>query len=285
MERLWHGIKSFTKGIRNIPFRYFPKGVNMMNDNTHAALHPCVAHRGFSGMAPENTMAAFRLAMNQPYVQWIELDVHLSRDDVPVVIHDSILKRTTNGQGRVRDYTAAELGRLNAGSWFHSSFSSEGVPTLAEVLALTAGKCRLNVELKGEDANPDRLARQAVEAIRAHGLEKESVVTSFRTEILQAVRKYSPDLKTGLIIDDCPSNLIETITAIDASYLSIGFRHIDARLMERTAEASIGVMAWTVNSVRDLRRLARRPEPFQLCTNYPDRWLAATRGGRTPDER
>ncbi|TFE31863.1 glycerophosphodiester phosphodiesterase [Cohnella luojiensis] len=245
-----------------------------MDISRRAALHPCVAHRGFSGMAPENTLAAFRLAMSQPYVQWIELDVHLSRDDVPVVIHDSTLKRTTNAQGLVKDYTAEELGRLDAGGWFHPSFSSEGIPTLDEVLALTSGTCRLNVELKGEYADRELLARQTVEVIRSRHLEQDTVITSFEPDILQAVRRYSPTLKTGLIIDDRPSDLVEKIKFIGASYLSIGFQHLNERLLERTAISAIDVMAWTVNSVSDLRRLSRRPEPFQLCTNYPDRWLA-----------
>jgi glycerophosphoryl diester phosphodiesterase len=217
------------------------------------------------------------MALSQPQVSWIELDVHLSRDDVPVVIHDGTLKRTTNGAGRVIDYTAEELGRLDAGSWFHPSFSAEGVPTLAEVLALTAGKCRLNVELKGDDADHDLLARRAVEVIRAQGREGEIIVTSFNADIVRAVRRHSSRLRTGFIIDARPADLVETLIAMDASYLSIGFRHIDLRLLKQAAAASIDVMAWTVNSVSDLRRLADRPEPFQLCTNYPDRWLTAVK--------
>ncbi|WP_239617548.1 glycerophosphodiester phosphodiesterase [Cohnella mopanensis] len=245
-----------------------------MNGKSLANLHPCVAHRGFSGKAPENTMAAFHLAISQAHVGWIELDVHLSRDEVPVVIHDSTLKRTTNSEGRVIDHTAEELGKLDAGSWFHSSFSSEGVPTLDEVLNATTGKCLLNVELKGDDSDHDLLAKRAVEVIRSHRLEDKIIVTSFRTDILRAVRRYSPSLRLGLIIDERPEHLVQTLISLDATYLSIGFRHIDETLLEQTSEASIDVMAWTVNSIGDLRRLATRSEPFQLCTNYPDRWLS-----------
>lgn len=245
-----------------------------MDEAIRALRHPCVAHRGFSGQAPENTLAAFRLAMSQPYVQWIELDVHLSRDHIPVVIHDATLKRTTNGFGRVREKTALELGRLDAGSWFHPSFASEGVPTLAEVLALTAGRCRLNVELKGEDADREQLARATVDVIRSHQQAHETIITSFHRELLMSVRNYFPTMKTGLIIDDYPSDLVSMITSMGASNLSIGFRSLNAKLLQQTAEASIDVMAWTVNSLSDLRRLAKRPEPFQLCTNYPDRWQA-----------
>ena len=77
----------------------------------------CVAHRGFSSIAPENTMAAFNMAMERPEVQWMELDVQLSRDGVPVVIHDFTLERTTNGKGRVKDTDWSALKQLDAGSW------------------------------------------------------------------------------------------------------------------------------------------------------------------------
>ncbi|MCD9023134.1 glycerophosphodiester phosphodiesterase [Cohnella sp. NL03-T5] len=251
--------------------------MSIVNEVTRAALHPCVAHRGFSGRAPENTLAAFRMAMSQPFVQWIELDVHLSRDNVPVVIHDGTLKRTTNGQGLVREKTAAELGALDAGSWFHASFASEGVPTLEQVVALTSGRCRLNVELKGDAADRDLLARKVVDVVRSYRLEHDTVITSFHPELLSSVRNYYPAMRTGLIIDDRPFNLIPMLTVMGASVLSIGYGRLTPQLLQQSADASIDVMAWTVNSPGDLRRLAKRPEPFQLCTNYPDRWLAAVK--------
>ncbi|RED65594.1 glycerophosphoryl diester phosphodiesterase [Cohnella lupini] len=271
---MWQGIKHGAKGLVNLPFRFPTRGVRVMNLAKRAALHPCVAHRGFSGQAPENTMAAFRLALSQSYVSWMELDVHLSRDEVPVVIHDGTLKRTTNGQGRVKELTAKELGVLDAGSWFHPSFSAEGVPTLDEVIAFASGSCRLNIELKGDYVDRDLLARRAVEVIRARQIEQEVVITSFQPDILEAVRRHSQSVRTGLIIDDRPADLIKKIKAIGADYLSIGFRSLNERLLQQTAESSIDVMAWTVNSVSDLRRLSSRPEPFQICTNYPDRWYA-----------
>ncbi|XID95487.1 glycerophosphodiester phosphodiesterase [Paenibacillaceae bacterium WGS1546] len=243
------------------------------------ALHPCVAHRGCSGKAPENTMAAFRMALELPYVKWIELDVHLSRDGVPVVIHDDTVDRTTNGIGPVSRYSAEELARFDAGSWKNPVFAGEGVPTLDQVLELAAGRCRLNIELKGAASEDgDRLARRAVEALRARGMEKEHTITSFRPDILRAVRRYSAELKIGLIIDERPGDLLETLRKLDCSVLSIGFRHVDEKLLRQMSEASIEVMAWTVNSASDLRRLGNRPEPFQLCTNYPERWFEALGG-------
>jgi glycerophosphoryl diester phosphodiesterase len=246
-----------------------------LEDTMRLALHPCVAHRGWSAKAPENTLAAFRLAMSEPAIQWIELDVHLSLDEVPVVIHDPTLKRTTNAQGRVSSLTAEQLGRLDAGSWFHKSFAGEGVPTLDQVLALTAGRCRLNVEIKGEDSPPLLIARKVAEIIRARGMEHDVVMTSFRPEVLEAMREADPGIRTGLIIEDLPEGLISSIKALGGSLLSIEYRHLTRPLLLEAEKAGVTVMAWTVNDPGDLRRLAERPETILLCTNYPDRWLAA----------
>ncbi len=101
--------------------------------------HLCVAHRGFSGIAPENTLAAFKLAIDQLFVRWIELDVQLSKDGVPVVIHDFTLERTTNGTGRVKDTDWKELKRLDAGGWKSAEYQGERIPTLAQVLDLCRG--------------------------------------------------------------------------------------------------------------------------------------------------
>ena len=277
---MWRSVKYGMKQVWDRRKRWLKEGGESMGPSTdleRMALHPCVAHRGWSGRAPENTLAAFRLAMSLPEVQWIELDVHLSRDGCPVVIHDPTLKRTTGVQGRVSDYTAAQLSRLDAGSWFDPAYASEGVPTLDQVLAITAGRCQINIELKGEDAEPSALAQSVVNVVFARRMERDVVITSFRPEMLQAVRDYSPAIRTGLIIENNPPELVSTVRSLGGTLLSIGFRHLTARLLKQAEEAGIAVMAWTVNQPGDIKRLVDRPEPIMVCTNYPDRWLAAVR--------
>jgi glycerophosphoryl diester phosphodiesterase len=245
-----------------------------------AYLHPCVAHRGWSGKAPENTLAAFRLALAEPAVAWMELDVQLSRDGVPVVIHDETLQRTTNGTGRVRDWTAKELSRLDAGSWFHPDFAGETVPTLEQVLELAGGRCRLNIELKTEEAESawcERLARNVTDLLKARRLERDAVITSFDPRCLQAVRKFAPDVRTGLIAGKRKPDLVRFLCALGASFLSIAFRHLHPVLLDECARHDVDVMVWTVNRNADLVRLTAMPESFLVCTNHPDRWLAAVR--------
>ncbi|WP_051330968.1 glycerophosphodiester phosphodiesterase family protein [Aneurinibacillus terranovensis] len=95
----------------------------------------CIAHRGWSGRAPENTLAAIKKAIYHPAIDGIEIDVQMSLDGVPVVIHDYTLERTTTGTGYVGSYTLTELKKLDAGTWFSSSFAGETIPTLEEVLS------------------------------------------------------------------------------------------------------------------------------------------------------
>jgi glycerophosphoryl diester phosphodiesterase len=245
-----------------------------LSDNEKAECHPCVAHRGWSSQAPENTMAAFRMALSEPYVTWIELDVHLSKDEVPVVIHDSTLKRTTNRQGKVRDLTADQLAALDAGGWFSPKFSGEGVPSLGSVLDLVRGRCLLDVELKGEGDERGLLAKRAVEAIQARGMQREVVVTSFNPALLRQTRTFDPSIPVGLIIDENPPGLVGMLRELNATYLSIGYSHLKESLLKETAEAGIEVIVWTVNEKEALNHLISRHEPFLICTNYPDRWYA-----------
>ncbi|MDG0812022.1 glycerophosphodiester phosphodiesterase [Cohnella rhizosphaerae] len=248
-----------------------------MNVTEKAALHPCVAHRGWSGAAPENTMAAFRLALSEPAVEWIELDVHLSKDEIPVVIHDASLKRTTGVKARVRDKTAAELAALDAGGWFHRMYAGEGIPTLSQVLELTRGRCRLNIELKDGEPDRDLLARKVGELLQSQGREADSILTSFDHALLLAARRHAPRTRTGLILDKRPSNIAAVLDSLGATILSINYKYVNVALLAQTEAAGIDVMAWTVNEQRELNKLAVYSQSFQLCTNYPDRWLAAVR--------
>src|SRR5580658_7344129 len=94
---------------------------------------PVIAHRGASAQAPENTMAAFRLA-TESGAKWVEFDVHLTQDGVPVIMHDDTLDRTTDGKGKIADASWADVQKLDAGSWFDKRFKGERVPHLDEVL-------------------------------------------------------------------------------------------------------------------------------------------------------
>lgn len=149
-----------------------------------------IAHRGYSTKCPENTLVAFKAAMDVG-VQMIELDVMLSKDRKVVVIHDATLERTTNGSGSVGDYTLAELKRLDAGSWFDPLFTDERLPTLEEVLGILNGRTALNIEIKRDAYEPhnppDAIERQVVEMVRERGLLHSVLISSFEWKVLENI--------------------------------------------------------------------------------------------------
>ncbi|REK77490.1 glycerophosphodiester phosphodiesterase [Paenibacillus paeoniae] len=234
--------------------------------------NPCVAHRGWSGRAPENTMAAFRMAFEAPDVDWIELDVQLSRDAVPVVIHDYKLRRTTNGRGEVRDWTAAELASLDAGGWFSPEFKGESIPTLDDVLRESAGRVKLNIELKTDGIRYPHIAEKVLESIYEHGKMDDVVLTSFHLGTLQRLRKLSDGVRIGLILDGWRNTLLHELRELKSDFLSIGYAKLNPARMALLNEAGIQTMAWTVNDKRNMRNVAALDPDLLICTNYPDRW-------------
>jgi len=159
-----------------------------------------IAHRGYSAMAPENTLASLQAALEQPIVG-IEFDVHLSADGIPVVIHDPTVDRTTNGQGKVAEKTVAQLQALDAGSWFDSRFAKETIPTLEEVLALVSETpVQLYIELKSPQNWSSQSARKLIKQLDQW--RDRCIIASFNHQFIATVRKQFPQFRTGYGIAD-----------------------------------------------------------------------------------
>src|SRR2546425_868141 len=172
-----------------------------------------VAHRGASARAPENKLAAFREAIRLE-ADAIELDVQLSADGVPMVIHDDTVDRTTNGHGTVATIASRDLRRLDAGAWFSSRFRGERIPTLEEALECARGRCGLNIEIKEPPAagrktlrvarrpagdRPDAIARAVARAVACTGFRDLLVVSSFSGQALQYARAAMPGVRLGFL--------------------------------------------------------------------------------------
>lgn len=164
----------------------------------------CVAHRGARAYAPENTLPAFELALAQG-ADVLELDVHLSRDDEVVVIHDARVDRTTNGRGAVRDLRWADLQALDAGMWWGPAWRGTRIPALREVLERFAGRALVDIELKagvpsgpadseGDFAHAERLAARTLEVVEAAGAADRVVLSSFGAAVLRWVRVRAPSV-------------------------------------------------------------------------------------------
>lgn len=162
-----------------------------------------VAHRGASGLAPENTMAAFELAV-QGGADIIELDVRLSADGHVVVIHDDRLQRTTNGRGAVVSTALAELQTLDAGTWFDPRFANETIPTLAQVLTWARGPdppMTLMIELKGDSQTlACGLVEKSVQLIAEREMREDVMLISFYHPCLTQAKAVAPDIATGTIV-------------------------------------------------------------------------------------
>jgi glycerophosphoryl diester phosphodiesterase len=156
------------------------------------------AHRGSSVYAPENTLAAFKLAVEQR-ADGIELDVKLSADGQVVVMHDDTVDRTTNGTGRIKSLTLLDLKGLDAGSKFDPTFHAERIPTLAKVFDTVGGKVFINVELTNYSSPTDDLPDKVVSLVKNFGLEAKVLLSSFNLLALIRARYLLPMVHLGLL--------------------------------------------------------------------------------------
>ncbi|MDR4997699.1 glycerophosphodiester phosphodiesterase [Brevibacillus parabrevis] len=233
----------------------------------------CMAHRGWSGKAPENTMTAIRLALAEPAIQAMEIDVQLSSDGVPVLIHDFTLERTTNGSGLVKDHTLEELRQLDAGKWLDEKFAGEKIPTLEEALIAVKGRCRLNIELKATSDMYPGIAEKVLALLEQYGMKQEVCLTSFDHELIRHVRTLDQQIETGLIIYGRPVLMLEQLEEAGASILSMGYPFLNKELAVAAIEKGFKVIAWTLDEPAHIREVMSWHPDVQICTNHPDRML------------
>lgn len=211
-----------------------------------------VAHRGASAEAPENTMAAFERALASTPA--IELDVHLTKDGVPVVLHDADLARTTNGRGRVGDRTAAEVTRLRAGAG-RPGFEEERVPTLADVFARFGKRALFDVELKSLDGPYPALPKEVGRLVVEHGLQRRVMVTSFDPDAVQECKVRHPEIRGG-VLSAVPLDRGEVdVFAAYADALALRHDAVTPEALDAAARHGLTVLAWTVNDRVEAQRL------------------------------
>jgi glycerophosphoryl diester phosphodiesterase len=209
------------------------------------------AHRGASAETPENTLAAFRRAL-EVGADGIELDVHLSADGVPVVIHDDTLERTTDACGPVAGAPLDILRELDAGAWFAPEFSGEPVPTLEAALQLLAGRLRLNLEVK------EARAGLAVLELLRHFPQADAVLSSFDHGLLARLRWAAPDLPLAVLLD--AGNWRRALARAEALRACAFHPHADLvsrPLLAACRRLQLPVYAWTVDDPGRARSLAR----------------------------
>ncbi len=229
-----------------------------------------VAHRGFSYAAPENTLAAYQMAMDAG-AEMAECDVHLSQDGVAVLLHDDTVDRTTNGTGLASDKSLAELQSLDAGGWQDPAFAGERIPTLAEALGFVRGKMRFIIELKGDAMGPAVLS-----AMREVGSSPDDVlIISFYYTAIRNIRALDNRLPAAWLWEVLPENESDRETlfqrALQASVEGVGLpsQYVDQRFVDSAHERGLQVFVFTVNEAEEMRRIAALGVDA-LITDRPD---------------
>jgi len=228
-----------------------------------------IAHRGASMYAPENTIAAFNLAIEMG-ADAIELDAMLTADGTPIVIHDHSLGRTTNGSGSVSSKTVAEIKLLDAGSAFDARFAGEKIPTLKEVFSAVGMKIMINVELKNYASPFDRLPETVVELVREKGLSDRVLLSSFNPIALTKAQRASAEIRRAALIGGGPKfvrSFIEAFTNYSTLHPEVSL--VDQAIIIKHHTAGHKVNVWTVNEESEMMRLLSMGVDG-LITDAPD---------------
>lgn len=244
-----------------------------------------IAHKGASGVAPENTLIAFEKALEMG-VDMIELDVRHTKDEGIIVFHDASLDRTTNGTGNVEEYTLAEVKELDAGSWFDSKFSDQKIPTLKEVLDLIDGKCKVLIEIKHMDhPHYHDFSEKLIDIIKEerNGFEW-CILQSYENTYLEEAHAYDDRIQTKqMLIGEDSAPLIafymETRVHLGRSKqetkltaLNPDFKTLSPRRVFRMHARGFEVFAYPVNERDDMIKMLNMGVDG-IITDYPSRLI------------
>ena len=214
-----------------------------------------VAHRGYSGAAPESTVAAVEAAVEHQ-ADAIEFDMHVTKDGQLVVMHDDTVDRTTNGKGRIKDLAFAQIRKLDAGSKFSPKFKGERVPTLDEVLQAAKGRV-LYSEIKGGWTQSD--VQKMVKKIVAAGYEQKDLMEAFDYQNFIYVRKFSKTVKLGFLVQDMNqyNRALDLAMQDGNAVLLVNYKMLlaDPSLITRGRAKGIDVGCWTVDRMEDAKKI------------------------------
>lgn len=225
--------------------------------------YPCriIAHRGGGTLAPENTLAAIRHGHALGF-GGVEFDVMLAREEVPVLMHDDTLERTTNGSGALADKTAAELALLDAGGWRGARYAGEPVPTFAAAGKLCVElKLFANVEIKPYAPGGEAVARGTgrLTALSTRGLwagaAQPPLLSSFSGIALEAAMQAAPELQRAYLFDAVPADWQARVAMLNCVAVHCNARKLDAQTAAAIKGAGYGLMCWTVNDPAEGEKL------------------------------
>jgi glycerophosphoryl diester phosphodiesterase len=234
-----------------------------------------IAHRGFSGKAPENTLVAVDRAMRAG-ADMVEVDVTVTADGHVICLHDETLDRTTDGRGSPIERTLSDIRRLDAGSWFDPAFAGERVPTLDEVLGSVKDRILINIEIKPEAVDHGIVPR-VVALIAEHRIHGGAVVSSFSPEALRRIKTTDPAVVTASLFNaelHDGRDPLEIVQEVGSRGFNLSAKRVTADIVERCHRHGIPVAVYTVNDPVQARRL-RALGVDAFFTDHPDRLIDA----------
>lgn len=235
-----------------------------------------IAHRGFSGIAPENTIASFQKAIDVG-ADMIEFDVSLSKDNFPMVIHDKTINRTTNGKGKVSDFTLQQLKTFDAGSWYKAKFNDEKIPTLEEVILLSKDKIMLNIEIKKYSVKRaikiDGLEYKIVKMLEEYDMISQVLISSFSRVAIQRIKEFNSDIPTALLYRfGINRALIKLFDKSGIYSFNQGKRFFSKKALNDIHNSGIKLNLYTVNQKREMKKFINLGVDG-IITNHPDKLI------------
>ena len=204
-----------------------------------------IGHRGGVAGYPENTLAAFKKAVELG-ADGVEFDVHLTKDGEVVVIHDEFIERTMNGSGLVKDHTLAELRAMNVGEFFSRDFKEQKIPTLREVLEVVKDLEIINIELKNYLVYPN-FEEKVLKLVNEFEIRDKVIISSFNHYSLEKIKKIQPTIETGALMVAKIINPADYVFKRGFDTLHMNFLTVDQEIIEKAHFMGLKICAYTVN--------------------------------------
>ncbi len=239
-----------------------------------------IAHRGGAGLMPENTMASFKngIALKSDF---IEMDAHLSKDGIPVIIHDPTLERTTDGFGQISNFTLAQLQTYNAAAKSLSVTTKESIPTFAQVLDLAKpASVKVEVEIKvPPQGRYQGIEQKMIDEIVARDMTDRVQISSFNMDVIKDVKALNPKIKTVVLMSvdffriyeiNTPKTIIDYVTSLGAEIIAVNKDYLNAKLVQEARARKVVVEVWTVDNESDIKKFMAMGVDG-IISNRPDK--------------
>ncbi|WP_425670364.1 glycerophosphodiester phosphodiesterase family protein [Vibrio owensii] len=230
-----------------------------------------IGHRGVAGKFPENTKVSVQAAIDLG-LNWVEVDVQPTKDNVLVVCHDHTVNRCSNGKGRVDQMTLSELKALDFGRWFSDEFANESIMTLSELLELAAGNdLNLNIEVKVDHHSANDVAQMVAQTLLDGPLPKERILlSSFSHDVIRALHKHCEGYRLGVLSEFFTRKDRLLLEEVDAYSCNLNINWVRSRQINKLQQAGYKVMCYTVNNPNKLKHL---PILDGIFSDHPSRFM------------